>query len=91
MSGLRKTGTLCVLLEDARFLIRCGLQIPKGSKILLLICTLMLAAAVLEILCLSQLGSTEQPRQKPVQRPKETAEEETTSLGRPIRIIQING
>jgi hypothetical protein len=51
----------------------------------------MLAAVVLEVFCFSQLGSTEKPEQKPVPRPKETVEEKTTRLGRPIRIIQING
>ena len=58
---------------------------------LLLICALMMAAVVLEVFCFSQLGSTEKPRSKPVPAPKAAVEEKKTRLGRPIRIIQING
>jgi len=51
----------------------------------------MMAAVALEVFCFSQLGSTEKPRSKPVPAPKAAVEEKKTRLGRPIRIIQING
>jgi hypothetical protein len=57
-----------------------------------LILTLILVALLLQVFCLSQLTTTERPRPKVVRAPVEKEpEERKTALGRPIRIIKING
>ena len=57
-----------------------------------LISTLIVVALSLQVFCFARL-SKEAPRQRKVVKVQETKkpEEKKTSLGRPIRIIQING